>query len=53
MGYIKNKENHLYNQYRKELNMPNLTEKEIDEMRKNIKLIAMTICEHVWKKKFH
>jgi len=33
--------------------MPNLTDKEIDEMRHNLKLVATAVCEHVWKKKFH
>lgn len=43
----------IYDKYRKILEMPNHTDKEIEEMRHNLKLLAMTICEHVWKKKFY
>jgi len=43
----------IYNEYRRVLEMPKLTDKEIEEMRDNLKLIATTICEHVWKKKFY
>ena len=30
-----------------------LTDKQIDQMRKHLGLLARTICEHVWKKKFY
>lgn len=43
----------IHENYRKILKMPNLTNKEIEEMRLNLKLLAMIICEHVWKKKFY
>lgn len=43
----------IYDKYRKILEMPNLTDKEIDDMQRNMKDIAITICEHVWKKKFY
>lgn len=39
--------------YRRVLKMPHLTHKEIDEMRRPIILLAQTICEHVWGKKFY
>jgi DNA-binding transcriptional regulator YiaG len=39
--------------YRRILKMPNLTNKEIEEMRKYLNLLAQTICEHVWGKKFY
>lgn len=37
--------------YRKLLNAPDLTRKEIDEIRRHVQRIAQTICEHVWGKK--
>jgi hypothetical protein len=40
----------IYETYRHILKMPNLTNKEIDEMRKYLGLLAQTICEHVWEK---
>jgi len=43
----------IYDKYRKILEMPNLTDKEIEEMRSNMKLLTMSICEHIWKKKFY
>lgn len=43
----------IYEKYRRILNMPSLTNKETDEMRKHLGLFAQTICEHVWKKKFY
>lgn len=50
---IKMTTKNIYDKYRKILETPNLTEKEIEEMRRNMKLLAMIICEHVWKKKFY
>lgn len=47
------KKKDIYDEYRKWLKNQNLTKKEIDEMRKHMILLAVTICEHVWKKKFH
>jgi len=43
----------IYEKYRHILNRPDLTDKEIDEMRKNLSLLARTICEHVWGKRFY
>jgi glucuronate isomerase len=43
----------ICDEYRELLKMPELTDKEVEEMRHNLKLIATTICEHVWKKKFY
>jgi len=43
----------IYEKYRRILNMPNLTNKEIDVMRKHLGLLAQTICEHVWGKRFY
>jgi hypothetical protein len=43
----------IYAKYRRILKMPNLSNKEIDAMRKNLILLAQTICEHVWGKKFY
>lgn len=49
----KKKKTDVYGKYRRILKMPNLTNKDIDEMRKNLGLLAQTICEHVWGKKFY
>lgn len=43
----------IYKEYRRCLKNPELTEKEIDEMRINMQLLARTICEHVWGEKFY
>ena len=43
----------VYDQYREILEMPDLTEREIDEMRPHVELLAQTICEHVWDTKFY
>jgi hypothetical protein len=43
----------LYEKYRRILQMRRLSRKSIDEMRKNLGLIAQIICEHVWGKKFY
>ena len=49
----KKKKVDIYEKYRRILMMPDLTNKEIDEMRKHLGLLAQTICEHVWGKKFY
>ncbi len=49
----KNKRRDIYDKYRRILRMPNLTNKEIDKMRKNLIFLAQIICEHVWGKKFY
>jgi len=38
--------------YREILDMPDLTDKKIDPMRKHLGLLARAILERVWKKKF-
>ena len=43
----------IYDRYRRILAMANLSAKEIDLMRKHLGLLAQTICEHVWGKKFY
>ena len=43
----------IYDKYRRTLGMPQLTDREIDEMRRNLQLLAQAICEHVWGKKFY
>jgi len=52
-GRGKTKKVDIYEKYRRILKMPGLTNKEIDEMRKHLGLLAQTICEHVWGKKFY
>ncbi len=39
--------------YRKVLHMPDLKDREIDQMRQNVIRLARAICEHVWGKKFY
>ena len=43
----------VYDKYRVILDMPDLTDKQINQMRKHLGLLARTICEHVWGKKFY
>ena len=43
----------IYDEYRRILKMPDLSNKKIEEMRKYLGLLAQTICEHVWGKKFY
>lgn len=43
----------VYKQYRQALGMPNLTVKQVDEIRRHLILLAQTICEHVWGRGFH
>ena len=53
MNNNQSKSNNIYNTYRNILDMPDLTNEEIDKMRPHVILIAQTICEHVWDKKFY
>jgi len=39
----------IYQKYRKVLKRPELSKKEIDEIRHNLQIIAKVICEYVWK----
>jgi hypothetical protein len=43
----------IYAKYRRILKMPDLSNRSIDKMRENLELLAQTICEHVWRKKFY
>ena len=47
------KKKDILNEYRRVLGKPNLSDKKVEEMRKNLRLIAQTICEHVWGEKFY
>jgi hypothetical protein len=49
----KKRKNNIYEKYRHILKMPKLEDKKIDEMRKNLSLLAQTICENLWGKKFY
>jgi len=52
-GKIKKEKADIYSKYRQILDMPHLTNRQIDQMRKNLGLLARAICEHVWHKKFY
>jgi len=52
-GITKKAKTNIYDRYRQILDMPDLTDKQIDRMRRHLGLLARTICEHVWKKKFY
>lgn len=43
----------IYDEYRRILKMPDLSNKKIEEMRKNLVFLAQTICEHIWGKRFY
>lgn len=43
----------IYDKYREILNKPELSDEEIDKMRKNIRLIALSLVEHVIKRKIN
>ena len=49
----KRKKSDIYEKYRRICKKPGLTNTEIDEMRKNLTLLAQTICEHVGGKKLY
>ena len=49
----RNKKKDIRDQYRELLKLPELTDSEIEEIRKPMILLAQTICEHVWGKKFY
>jgi len=52
-GKTKKAKINIYDRYREILDIPNLTDNQIDQMRKNLDLLARTICEYAWKKKFY
>jgi hypothetical protein len=39
--------------YRRMLRTPELTDQEIDDMRKHVIRLAQVLCEHVWGKRFY
>jgi hypothetical protein len=39
--------------YHKMPQVPDLTDREIDDMRQHVIRIARAICEHVWGKRFY
>jgi len=39
--------------YRRLLQRPDLTDQEIDDMRKHVIRLAQVLCEHVWGKPFY
>jgi hypothetical protein len=43
----------IADKYRQILEIPDLTDREIEQMRQHVGLLARTICEHLWKKKFY
>ena len=49
----RNRKSDIYENYRRILRKRDLTNREIDGMRKHLSLLARIICEHVWKKKFY
>lgn len=54
MNTYKNpKRKNIYDEYRRILKKASLSNTEIDNMRHHIRLLAQTVCEHVWKKKFY
>lgn len=47
----KRKRKSIYQKYREIIRKPDLSDEDIDKMRKNIRLIALSIVEHVTKTK--
>ena len=47
----KKKKKSIYLKYREILELPKLTDEEIDIMRKNVRLLALSLVEHVLKTK--
>jgi hypothetical protein len=39
--------------YRSSLQIPDLTDQKIDEMRQPVIRLAQILCEHVWGKRFY
>ena len=50
---VPQKKKDICDEYRRVLEKLDLSDKKVEEMRKNLTLIAQTICEHVWGKKFY
>jgi hypothetical protein len=51
MARKRRKEDSIYDKYRKVLRKPKLSDEEIDEMRVNVRLLALSLVEHVLKRK--
>jgi hypothetical protein len=47
------RENSIYDKYRKILMKPKLSDEEIDEMRFNVRLLALALVEYVLKRKIN
>jgi hypothetical protein len=45
------KEDSTYDKYRKVLRKPRLSDEEIDKMRVNVRLLALSLVEYVLKRK--
>jgi hypothetical protein len=43
----------IHGKYRRLLRQPGLTAGKIEQMRKHVILLAQTICEHVWRRRFY
>ncbi len=43
----------IYDEYREAFQSPDLSDSEVEELRRPIILLAQTICEHVWDQKFY
>lgn len=39
--------------YRELLNRPELSKKEIEQIRQTLRAIARAVCEHVWNQEFY
>lgn len=49
----KQRKSDIYKKYRRILRRLNITEKEIEEIRRHLSLLAQIICKYAWKKKFY
>jgi hypothetical protein len=47
------KRRNIYDEYRRILNQVDLDDAEVEDIRENMKLLAQTVCEYIWKKKFY
>ena len=52
-NHKRRKSSDIHDKYRRLLKRPDLTDQEVEKIRRNITLLAQTICEHVWGKKFY
>jgi hypothetical protein len=49
----KTRKKDIHDFYREVLQMPDLTDREIDQIRQNVIRLARAICEYVWGRKFY